>query len=55
MVKNGINRYNFDTFDFRMEMHVWVTGNGVASTENRDESPSFDQKKPSQKKLSSQR
>ena len=37
------------------EMHVWVTGNGVTSTENRNESPSFDKKEPSQEKLTSQR
>ena len=29
-------------------MHAWATWNGVASTEKRYESPSFDQKKPQQ-------
>ena len=38
-----------------MEMHVWATGNGVASAEKRYESPSFDQKKPLQEELTSQR
>ena len=37
----GINRYTFATFNFLMEMHVWVTGNGVASAEKRYESSSF--------------
>ena len=55
IAKKGINRYNFRTFDFRREMHVWVTGNGVTSAENRNESPSFNQKKSSQKKLTPQR
>ena len=36
-------------------MHVWATGNGVASAEKRYESPSFDQKKPLQEKLTPQR
>tara|TARA_Y100001968_G_scaffold226870_1_gene209621 strand:+ start:1275 stop:1514 length:240 start_codon:yes stop_codon:yes gene_type:complete len=35
-------------------MHVWATGNGVASTEKRDESPSFDKKKPLQENLTPQ-
>ena len=38
-----------------MEMHVWATGNGVASAKKRDESPSFDQKKPLQENLTPQR
>ena len=36
-------------------MHVWATGNGVASAEKRYESPSFDQKETLQEKLNSQR
>lgn len=30
--ENGINRYNIGTFVSSMEMHVWVTGNGVTFT-----------------------
>tara|TARA_B100000676_G_C17297135_1_gene445327 strand:- start:123 stop:275 length:153 start_codon:yes stop_codon:yes gene_type:complete len=35
-------------------MHVWATGNGVASAEKRDESPSFNQKKSLQEKFTPQ-
>ena len=38
-----------------MEMHVWATGNGVASAEKRYEFPSFDQEKPLEEKLNPQR
>ena len=55
IVLNGINRYTFITFDFPREMHVWAARNGVASAEKRYESPSFDQKKPLQEKLTPQR
>ena len=54
IAKNGINGYSFITFDFLMEMHVWATGNGVVSAKKRYESPSFDQKKPLQEKLTPQ-
>jgi hypothetical protein len=37
----SINRYSFNTFNFLMEMHVWATGNGVASADKRYELPSF--------------
>ena len=37
------------------EMHVWAAGNGVASSEKRNESPSFDQKKPLQEEITPQR
>ena len=36
-------------------MHVWAAGNGVASSEKRNESPSFDQKKPLQEEITPQR
>ncbi len=37
-----------------MEMHVWATRNGVASSEKSYEQPFFDQKKPLQEKLTPQ-
>jgi len=37
-----------------MEMHVWATGNGVASAGKRYESPSSDQKEPLQERLTPQ-
>ncbi len=52
---NGINRYTLSTFNFLMEMHVWATGNGVASAKKRYESPSFDKKEPQQEKITPQR